>query len=122
MNTNTIRRLATIAAIAAAIAGGAYAGPPATALPPGVGCQTTMVGIPGFGAWSERTLCDGPIRPDGSWMRARQFWDPGYQVPITCGGPACFGGYWQPEKRGQIETYPVTPDTVLPDEPGHINP
>ncbi len=32
----------------------------------------------------------------------------------------CFGGYWVNERLISNETYPVRPDTVLPDEPGHL--
>lgn len=71
-----------------------------------------------------RTLCDGPIRADSSWMRSRNFYGAAYYVPVTCSwgyyGGSCTGGYWRPEFDSGVETYPVTDSTVLPDEPGHI--
>lgn len=71
-----------------------------------------------------RTLCDGPITADGSWMRARNFYANAYYVPFTCSwsayGGYCSGGYWMPVFDTGVETYRVDPDTVLPDEPGHI--
>lgn len=71
-----------------------------------------------------RTLCDGPILADGSWMRARNFYGAAFYVPVTCSwgsyGGSCTGGYWRPVFDTGVERYPVTPDTVLPDEPGHI--
>jgi len=67
-----------------------------------------------------RTICDGPIQPDGSWTRARGFYASERYVPMSCSRYSCTGGYWLQEfdKR---DTYIVTPTTVLPDEPGHIN-
>ena len=88
-----------------------------------------------------RTLCDGPILPDGSWKRARQFYVPAYMVGgssrcyqygsgygVGAGG-GIYGGttncsYSEPHEVAEfkkIEVYIVTPATVLPDEPGHIN-
>lgn len=70
--------------------------------------------------WTQRYLCDGPIYADGSWLRARNFYSPEYYVPFTCSRYSCYGGYWVGEYDSGIETYVVTPDTILPDEPGHI--
>lgn len=67
-----------------------------------------------------RTLCDGPIFPDGSWMRARNFYGAAYYVPVSCSYYSCTGGYWRPVYDSGVETYPVTAATVLADEPGHI--
>jgi hypothetical protein len=33
----------------------------------------------------------------------------------------CYGGYMVNERLVSNETYPVRPDTVLPDEPGHLD-
>lgn len=81
----------------------------------------------GFLGSQQRGLCDGPVRPDGSWMRHRIIATPAHQVPMTtsCYGTyyvSCrsYGGYFQPYTESDNETYPVTPDTVLPDEPGHL--
>ncbi len=74
-----------------------------------------------------RRICDGPIRPDGSWHRCRLFYAPGYLIPAHSD---CYGGMFsryctyspprQVPEFNQSECYEVTPDTVLPDEPGHI--
>jgi hypothetical protein len=73
-----------------------------------------------------RTICDGPLNADGSWLRARNFYGAPYYVPVSCYygsyGGSCSGGYWRPEFDTGIEKYPVTPTTVLPDEPGHLPP
>lgn len=77
---------------------------------------------------TQRTLCDGPLLPDGSWHRWREFWTPAHNVPLSCyssGGyyssyTTCSGGYWQPQTSNGVEDYPVFPSTVLQDEPGHI--
>lgn len=88
----------------------------AKATPPGIGCQTVPWGFLGS---QRRTLCDTPVRADGSWLRERTIWWPERWVPVSCGRYSCSGGYWQ-DAGGNRETYPVTPDTVLPDEPGHL--
>lgn len=73
---------------------------------------------------TQRIICDGPIRPDGSWIRKRDFYAPSYYKPVTCSwgsyGGSCYGGYWVDEYDSGIDTYEVRPDNVLPDEPGHI--
>ena len=122
----TVRRvLAALAAIAVLLAVGlAYAAGSAKADSPG--CVTDR------GIWlfhgTARTLCDGPVLPDGSWHRWREFWTPAHQVPMSCytsgsryyATTNCTGGYWQERTSNGVEDYPVFPDTVLPDEPGHI--
>lgn len=75
-----------------------------------------------FGRGSTRVICDGPIAPDGSWERRRGFFADHY-IKTTCSG-----GYYSsscttrqvPELK-VIDIYRVTPYTVLPDEPGHID-
>jgi hypothetical protein len=81
----------------------------------------------GFLGSQRRTLCDGPISGDGSWSRTRTIWVPGhYSMPIctSSGGRSsytnCSGGYFINQREVSNETYPVRPDTVLPDEPGHL--
>lgn len=86
------------------------------AAPPGIGCQTVLWGFLGS---QRRTLCDTPVVADGSWMRERTIWWPRRWIPLSCSRYSCWGGYWQ-EEGGNRETYPVTPTTVLPDEPGHL--
>ena len=66
-----------------------------------------------------RTICDGPILPDGSWIRRRLFYAPETYVPVSCSRYSCTGGYWLNEYI-DLEEYPVNPGTVLPDEPGWI--
>lgn len=85
----------------------------------------------GFLGGQQRAICDGPIRKDGSWERARVISVPAHQVPVTstlncfgtgytvCNGNQ-YGGYFQPYTELSSEVYIVTPDTVLPDEPGHL--
>jgi hypothetical protein len=117
---------ATVAAnalIAAAI--GFFASPAHADPPMGPGCQTDPFGPMGS---QRRTLCDGPVLPDGSWSRERTIWAPAWYHPGNClGGSSpsssrtnCSPGYPIPEQVFSDETYPVRPDTVLPDEPGHL--
>jgi hypothetical protein len=89
-------------------------------------CKTEPFGFLGS---QRRTLCDGPISSDGSWSRERTIWIPAhYSMPICTarGGGSyssytnCSGGYLVNERLVSNETYPVRPDTVLPDEPGHL--
>src|SRR5277367_5248368 len=94
---------------------------------PDAHCKTEPFGFLGS---QRRTLCDGPISADGSWSRERTIWVPAhYSTPICTsrGGSSsyssftdCYGGYMVNERLVSNETYPVRPDTVLPDEPGHL--
>lgn len=88
-------------------------------------CQT----VPwGFLGGQNRTICDSRLNANGSWMRNRIIWTRAHMVPITtsCSGGTytsfctSYGGGWQPYAETDNEVYPVTPDTVLPDEPGHL--
>ena len=97
---------------------------PAPGGPPGAICKTDPWGFLGS---QRRTLCDGPISTDGSWMRERTIWVPAHQTMYSCYGGSdrsysrtCTGGYWINERLVSNETYPVRPETVLPDEPGHL--
>jgi hypothetical protein len=55
-------------------------------------------------------------------------WTPAHTTPIrtSCSGgryySSCttYGGDFVPFTINDQQTYPVTPDTVLPDEPGHL--
>lgn len=76
---------------------------------------------------TRRSICDGELRADGSWLRAREFYTPAHWVPLStsCYGTyyiSCTssGGYYQERTSKGVETYVVTPETVLPDEPGHL--
>lgn len=66
----------------------------------------------------ERTICDGPIQPDGSWERGRRFSAPAdYNVWYT---PTFgFEGAPIPELDKQ-EVYQVFPDAIPFGEPGHL--
>jgi hypothetical protein len=86
----------------------------------------------GFLGAQRRTLCDGPINSDGSWSRERTFWVPAHEVSSLCtsyGGSSsssirystCSGGYFVPQHVVSTEIYSVRPDTVLSDEPGHLD-
>ncbi len=114
------KKLATV--LAAAAASGAIAAPPANAdVQPG--CES----IPwGFLGTQTRSICDGPLQADGSWVRFRMVWVPAHQVPVrtSCGTYICTtsGGYWQDEQVFEKVKYPVTPDTVVPGEPGWLPP
>lgn len=111
------------ALLALAAVGGAGAmalSTPAARADTGIGCKTDLWG---FLASQRRTVCDGPVRADGSWERVRVFWTPAHQVPLTCYGTyfiTCNGGYFVSERVNSTERYPVTPATVLPDEPAHL--
>lgn len=76
-----------------------------------------------FGRGTTRTICDKPIEADGSWMRGRLFYDGERYVPMRCSwgsyGGSCSGGYWL-EEFSVFDSYRVTPDSILPDEPGHL--
>jgi hypothetical protein len=54
----------------------------------------------------------------------RVFWFPAHQVPFTCTygsySSSCSGGYFVDDSVVSDESYVVTPDTVLSDEPGHL--
>jgi hypothetical protein len=73
-----------------------------------------------------RKICDGPIYPDGTWPRYRQFVRLSYQRS-SCGGIYYEGGCppWlsndvTPGWIGGVETYYLTDATIPPGEPGHL--
>jgi hypothetical protein len=90
---------------------------------PSIGCETVHWGFLGS---QLRTICDGPRQPDGSWERARIVWVPAHYVPFSCSSStyssSCSGGYNVGDTYTAKESYVVTPDTVLPDEPGWLPP
>lgn len=113
--------LAAAGAMAAATLSNAA---PANADPGYPQCQTVPWGFLGS---QNRTICDSPIARDGSWSRARIVWKEAHYVPMTtsCYGSSyisctSYGGYSVPYTEFDDETYPVTTDTLLPDEPGHL--
>lgn len=107
--------IAAVIAVASALALPMPA-PTASAEP---GCETVLWGFLGP---QRRTLCDQPRR-GAQWTRLRVIWTPAHQVPMTCSGRyyvTCWGGYFVGQSEQSRETYPVTDDTVLPDEPGYL--
>jgi hypothetical protein len=82
----------------------------------------------GFLGLKTREICDGPIQPDGSWMRHRIIGIPAhYENPSSdCSSSeysshcTYYPGGWVGDKLSNDDTYPVTAGTVLPDEPGHM--
>jgi hypothetical protein len=134
MNTTTnitqiLRRTMAGALLAGAITAGLAATAHADDAPSfgfahsGIGCKTEPFGFLGS---QRRTLCDGPIASDGSWTRQRTIWAPAHYSTRSCSSigssssySSCYGGYFTPERLISDETYPVRPETVLPDEPGH---
>jgi hypothetical protein len=104
------------------VLGAAVFAPPAKAVPPNCIAQPW-----GFLGSQRRVMCDSPIQPDASWMRSRTIWTPAHQIPshTSCYGKysvSCdtWGGGWVDDVINSDDTYPVTPDTVPPDEPGHL--
>ena len=112
-----------LAATASADDGAPAPATDAAAAAPAVNCKTDPWGFLGS---QRRTLCDGPISHDGSWSRERTIWAPAHYTSRICSSlgsdlySSCYGGYFVDERLISDETYPVRPDTVLPDEPGHL--
>lgn len=86
---------------------------------PSAGCETKSWGL--FGS-QLRTICDGPKRPDGSWIRERRIWTPAGWVrgSTYCGYYSCTRseGFYRQESTQGYEKYLVFDDNVLADEPG----
>ena len=137
--SNRIRRVASGAALAAATALIALGAPavshadPGPTAGPSMGCETIHWGAFGM---DRRKVCDGPQQPDGTWQRTRTIWTPAFYSPSYCVRSSysdagdglsdnhiddC-GGHWTPESTSNQESYPVAPNTVLPDEPGWLPP
>jgi hypothetical protein len=114
------------ALIGAAIAAATIGAAPAKAAPIPPNCESHPWGF--LGLTKVRMICDGPIQPDGSWMRHRVIGVPAhYENPSSsCSGGQYYSnctfypGGWVAEQDSDNETYPVRPDTVLPDEPRHM--
>lgn len=124
----TVRRAtATLAATAALLTAGAgYAAIPSAHADPLSGCETIR-GL-WLGKGTARDICDGVRRPDGSWLRAREFYTPAYYRDARS---SCYGGAYYsscdftlggvvPRRSSGVETYVVFDSNVLPDEPGHL--
>ncbi|MEU0498799.1 hypothetical protein [Mycobacterium sp. NPDC006124] len=114
---------AALVALGAPAVGHADPGPTAG---PTMGCEVIHWGFLGN---DRRKVCDGPKQSDGTWQRTRTVFTPERDTPVSCSsnpyhpenGTFCYGGY-RPETIQTQETYPVTPATVLPDEPGWLTP
>jgi hypothetical protein len=117
-----MRFLIIITVVAAALLGGAAAPANADVVS---GCESGPVfGLnPGI-----RKICDGEIRPDGIWVRWRQF------VTLDSTKSSCGGRYYQggqcppwmeydfvPGGFGVPERYWLAADTIPPGEPGHLD-
>jgi hypothetical protein len=93
------------------------------------GCFTDKVrrGIFGLQLLT-RTMCDGPILADGSWMRHRVIGIPEHyqNAHSSCSSSTyssnCtyYEAGWVAEQVFEDDFYSVRPETVLPDEPGYI--
>jgi len=114
------KNVTAAAALAGALLGAGVTAPAASANSDNCTEQFWMMGLRA----AERTVCDGPLNPDGSWIRTRSFAAPaftadGYSVcysPVYC----TFTMPREVAAIDQIETYRVTADTVLADEPGYL--
>jgi hypothetical protein len=115
-----LKNLTAGAALAAALLAAGVTAPAASANTDNCTEQFWMMGLRA----AERTICDGPQAADGSWMRTRTFTAPAFTAD---GYSVCYGygfcTFTMPKEVAAIdttETYRVTPDTVLPDEPGYL--
>jgi hypothetical protein len=115
--------LAAIIVGGALTVGGTVGIAPAHAQP---GCQVSPWGF--LGLTKKRIICDGPIQADGSWWRRRVIGVPAHYVnpSSSCSTGSYYShctyydGGWADDQWDDDETYPVRPETVLPDEPGHL--
>lgn len=123
---STTRALLYLLASGGLVAALALAAAAAHADPTPPNCEVHPWGI--FGLTQKRIICDGPIQSDGSWVRRRIIGTPAYYQDATTN---CYGGAYYTRcttsPGGPVaatiqsdDTYPVRPETVLPDEPGHM--
>lgn len=117
MNRTAVRLVGAASVGAALAAGGMHATGVAHADPLPPNCLASPWGF--LGLTQVRILCDGPVYPDGSWLRHRVIGTPAHQVPITtsCYGTyyvtcTTSGGYWQPTVIVDDEIYSVTFDSI----------
>lgn len=121
-----MKRALITALVAGATAAGALQAAPTASADVLSGCETIR------GVWlfkgTARSICDGERRPDGSWLRAREFWTPAYyrNARSSCYGGTYYSscdftpGGWVDRSSSGIETYVVFDSNVLPDEPPHL--
>jgi hypothetical protein len=112
------------------LAFGAVIGAPPGHADPGYGFPANCDTVPiGFFKAKLRTVCDTPIRPDGSWGRKRVFWIPAHHVDAQsdCSSSSYSSHCSYTEAHdvddtvvGGPDDYVVFPDNVLADEPGHL--
>lgn len=108
--------------VAALVAGGVVMAPPAGADTGGCVSQPWWYGS--VGRMTTRTICDGPQQVDGSWRRCREFYAAAYTAPGYWTSYGWGGSYYPPRAVPEfrtVECYPVTPATVLPDEPEWVD-
>jgi hypothetical protein len=110
---------------------GAAVGAPGVAVADQFGPNCVTENVPGgflnLGTRT-RTICDTPLRPDGSWGRTRTFWIPAHHVSAqsdcTSGSYSSHCTYTEAhdvdDTITQQDKYDVFPYNVLPDEPGHV--
>lgn len=75
-----------------------------------------------------RNICDGVRRPDGSWLRVREFFSPAYyrNASSSCSGGRYYSNCtfypagWVDRASNGVESYVVFDFNVLPDEPPHL--
>lgn len=122
---NSLRRLLAVSATTICLGASIPWAPPAQAEDVS-GCEQ----IRGFwfGKGTARNICDGVRRPDGSWLRLREFFSPSYyrNASSSCSGGAYYSnctfypGGQVPRYSNGVEDYIVFDYNVLPDEPGHL--
>lgn len=126
MSTKRTRVLLGSVALGWTVCAAIFSPPAAHADPTPPNCEVHPWGF--LGLTQKRIICDGPIRADGSWMRRRIIGTPAYYEDATTN---CYGGSYYmrctTSPGGPVaatvqsdDTYPVRPDSVLGDEPGHM--
>lgn len=88
------------------------AGGPA-ADPDALGCISDAWWDAGTGRRLTRTLCDGPLQPDGSWQRCRSLYGPARWISGQDNQGNWPPGFWVPEINTS-KCDPVLPGAVLP--------
>lgn len=110
-------------AMAAAVVGLMLTPPEVHAAPPG--CEQIAWGFLGS---QQRLICDGPIRPDGSWERSRVIGVPAHyrNARSSCSSGTYYSDCtfypagWVEQVTVEDTSYIVFPWNVLPNEPGHL--